>query len=66
MNLITVKAALEYLVDQSVPFQLTGDGHGSFSLDLHSKIHAKVLWEELRSDGKQLDLLERPYFYRLH
>jgi hypothetical protein len=67
MNLDQVKYALDYLHDQSLMFQLTGDGHGAFTVDIQFDTHAGILQDELNRQnlGPIVDLTKGEVLVRL-
>ena len=67
MNLDQVKYALEYLEDQGLHHQITGDGHGTFTVDIQFDTHGEILRDELNKQdlGPIVDLTKGEVLVRL-
>jgi len=67
LNLAQVEYALDYLHLRGLHHQITGDGHGMFTVDIQFDVHAEILRDELNKQnlGPIVDLTRGEVLVRL-
>lgn len=67
MNTDQAKYCIDYLSDEAFPFQLTCDGHGSFTIDLVSGVCYELLANELQEKfSREFRTTPVIHTFRLH